>query len=160
MSNVDSLAEIAAFVRTNPDRFHQSTWACGTGACVAGWRYLLDNSTEEQRAEHSDDLEELAWGGDVNYHARQAFGLSQREADALFRHTIVHALDPGWVRVCGTPAEEVPYRLACPVGPTAEDRALALMDVLIARDTGTLSEDGRVVLEHYGLPTDPDRSSE
>lgn len=158
MSNVIEMDRVRAFLAEHPDLHRQSTWVCGTSACAAGWTWLLGH--EQPWQEYVGRLSQLwlcSFGrgiarsdADIATYAAIRLGLTFDEQRTLFHGTGVHRVDSG---MCGNALADW---VQCPVGLTAEVRALALMNAIIERDKDSLSGAARAVLEHYRLPTDPD----
>lgn len=136
MSNVGELDRIRGFLRANPALHDQNMWACGTVGCVAGWTDALNRGCRA-----GDDIGYISsltrtvdgrWAAaEVIRRARAILGLSDAEARALFHETARHDDDRD------------------------EAEALALIDALIARDKGDLTDADRDVLRRYGLTEEP-----
>lgn len=154
MSDIAKLEEVASFLREHPDLHGQGSYVCDTTACVAGWTWLLGQHPNWWRDTDTGDnpasLLRFGAGPATVRFATAALGLSTRESWQLFNGTNSH----GDHLECGnySKADKVAQ---CPVGLTAEDRALTLMGALIERDKDSLSPQGRAVLEHYALSVTP-----
>lgn len=96
---------VANQIRLHPEAHDQAWWGheteCGTSHCIAGWATVLDGrqdlmdahlAAEKDRQGRSfgDPCWRPAWdlarhsGEAIALHARQALGLTEDEADALF----------------------------------------------------------------------------
>jgi hypothetical protein len=124
MSNVGALDQVRTFLRAHPKLHVQSSWVCGTTACIAGWAVALDEGKKawDWLPADGEPYSSFIEGRIVERDARILLGLTVDEADALF-------LESG---------DEV--------------GALALVDALVARDKGELTDDDRAVLADHGLP--------
>jgi hypothetical protein len=120
MSNVGALDQVRTFLRAHPNLHRQSTWACGTTACIAGWTVALNEGKQAGDWLSDDDFTSRNFAQP----ARHILGLSRDEAHALFHD---------W----------------------NETQALALVDAIIARDKGDLTDDHRSVLAGHSLPDEP-----
>lgn len=134
MSNIGQLDQVRRFLRDHPDLHNQRKWTCGTTACVAGWTVALNDGA--RAGVNLDTRFSRRWKALVEDNAIRILNLTDSEADALFRRTML-------ADVRGLPH-------------TAEEEALLLIDALITRDKGEpLSDQDVEVLNRYGLPTEP-----
>lgn len=98
--NVDLLKRTLAHIEAHPDRWDQMDWRntdadserCGTACCFAGWAAILNGSTwdvpddqvRQQLDLDEDRLMEVDGGVMVSDAARDALGLTGKQADQLF----------------------------------------------------------------------------
>jgi hypothetical protein len=144
MPDIARLDRLRNHLREHPDEHNQRRFACGTTACAAGWAIALEhNSYAGANVEgllYTDTMLEAAviygegfdfsfLGSSVEpyfWYARMLLGLTENEAEALFFRT-----------------------MNSPTG------ALKIIDALINREKGELTEEDRKILEYYALPTEP-----
>lgn len=153
VSNIAEMDRVVSFLREHPHKHKQDRWACGTTACVAGWTLLPQ--LEWAGCTHLGSMLPTTDPDSIIDAARTVLGLSEEEAEVLFGDTIGHIVYRPLPDHCGSQIFGRGPVLRCPVGATAEDRALALMDAIIERDKNSLSREGRSVLEHYELCVEP-----
>lgn len=142
MSNVGELDRVRRFLRDHPHLHKQSTHACGTVGCIAGWTVALDLG-----AGPGTWIAGVIYNADIDStddYAGRLLGLSADEQEALFYDTLTYGC--GGLGHLHTP--EVLSR-------SQEEEALLLIDTLIARDKGELTDPDRDTLARYGLPTEP-----
>jgi hypothetical protein len=124
MTNVGELDQIRGFLRDHPDLHRQSVLYdhTGTGGCVAAWTDALNRGCRA-----GDCIRAPRFDHPVNVfnRARLILGLTREEASDVF---------------------------AARKGARGRETTLRLIDALIARDKGDLSEAGRRTLRRYGLP--------
>jgi hypothetical protein len=126
MANVGALDQIRTFLREHPDVHDQSTFSCGTTACVAGWAIALHRG-----ARYGERMDPVVCHDDndddaIEAEARDLLGLTDRETQALFYET------------CSA--------------PRPERQALDLIDAIIAWEKDDLADEQRTLLHSYMIP--------
>ncbi len=149
MADTAALRRVLTFIQDNPDQHNQREWICGSAACLAGWAVLLDRGVTEiedgdynfrrDRWEWEDIATQKVVGLDLSRRdladeAAGLLGLPEAEREALFSRTAGY-------------------------GRRANEVALTLGWAIVARDEGDLSEEQRVLLDSWGLPTAPNPST-
>jgi hypothetical protein len=128
MIDIGRLDAVRRHLRAHPHVHVQSEFACGTSGCVGGWTVALDMD-----AHVGDDISNLLYPPHCNIgvetRAQKLLGLSDQEAFVLFFWTIGGDL----------------------FGVSSEEAALRLVDALINREKGELTNLDRTVLQYYKL---------
>lgn len=151
--------QLRRHLQENSDFHWQARYTCGTTGCAAGWAVALEygahvgdflshyvestaaiNAAPSIRSEwdfcvcrndgNCTDNHRYVTVNTVARHARMLLGLSKAEAIAIFYLTVV--------------ADQ----------PEAD--AVALLDALVHREKGELTDTDLNILEKYNLPTKPD----
>jgi hypothetical protein len=150
--------QLRRHLRENPKYHRQLEFACGTTACAAGWAVALEHSAQvgnkleqiiEQATAHAltpglEDEWRFPWLDlhtvykddycpDIATYARMLLDFSADEARTVFFSTL-GASDP-------------------------EADTVALLDALVHREKGELTEEDIVILEKYELPLETTTSS-
>ncbi len=142
MANVGELDRVRRFLREHPDLHRQRSWACGTTACVAGWTVAL-----AQGVRAGQDVEQLMWQPRCSQLMWQPRCSEQRP------HKLVHI--GRTVAADAADLLELTEDEACALFESikTEVRALELLDAIIAREKGELTDEQRTLLDGHFLPT-------
>lgn len=154
MTDIARLDQLRRHLRTYPDLHGQHTFACNTTACAAGWTVALEQGIRMDTAYDT-------YGGVYYQQTVETVVLS-----AATRR-VAHAVSKDWkcTKLDGPPHDIATYaRMLLDLTEdeaialfyrTGDANALLLIDALINREKGELTEEDIEILEYFELSTKP-----